>query len=121
MSQPQKQTLSSTFKNIAQQMADELTAIEGVEDLHVLVNHGRGVRREVEELRMLCLELGDTLLEDPVAAAAFSGDLDAALEQVELSQGQVTTMEEMRARLSIALMLGTEVANDLREQYLGGT
>jgi hypothetical protein len=119
MSGPQKQTLRSTFQNVAQRMADELTEIQAVQDLHVLVDHSRGVRREVEELRMLYLELGDTVLEDPVVAAAFSGDLDAALEQVELAQGQATTMEEMRARLSIALILGTEVANDLRLRYLG--
>lgn len=121
MSETRGLSLGAALKQIAQRMADRLTVIGNVEDLHVLINHGRGARREVEELQRLYLQLGGDAINNPVAATGFSRDIESALEQVSLALGRAATFEEIRARLTIALILGTEVANDLRGQVHSGT
>lgn len=120
MSETQELSPGATLKQIAQRMAERLTTIGNVEDLHVLINHGRGARREVEELQRLYLQLGGDAIKNPVAATGFSSDIESALGQISLALGQASTFEEIRARLTIALILGTEVANDLRRQVTGG-
>jgi hypothetical protein len=120
MSETRELSLGGAFKQIAQRMADRLTTIGNVEDLHVLINHGRGARREVEELQPLYQQLGGEAINSPVAASGFSRDIESALEHVNLALGQAANFEEVRARLTIALILGTEVANDLRGQVHGG-
>ena len=120
MSETGELSLGAAFKQVAQRMAERLTAIGNVQDLHVLIDHGRGARREVEELQWLYLQLGGDGSDNPVAATGFSGDIESAREQVSLALGRSTTFEEIRARLTIALILGTEAANDLRRQVTGG-
>lgn len=121
MSETGELSLGAAFKQIAQRMADRLTAIGNVEDLHVLIDHGRGARREIAELQWLYLQLGGDAINNPVAATGFSSDIESALEQVGLALGRATAFEEIRARLTIALILGTETANDLRRQLPGST
>lgn len=121
MSETWELSLGAAFKQIAQRMAERLTTIGNVEDLHVLVNHGRGARREVEELQRLYQQLGEDAINNPAAAAGFASDIASALEQINRALSQAAGFEEIRARLTIALILGTEVANELRQQVHGGT
>jgi UDP-N-acetylglucosamine:LPS N-acetylglucosamine transferase len=116
MSETRGLSLGAALKQIAQRMADRLTAIGNVEDLHVLINHGRGARRELEELQRLYSQFGGDAINNPVAATGFSRDIESALDQASLALGRAATFEEIRERLTIALILGTEVANDLRGQ-----